>query len=407
MPLQRSKTIRPKSGVSSNTAARASSSLSRQGSARAATALGKRTTSVREKAVITLAVGKAEDAIFRAKEEKWFHVEADQQAGPQKPTGNALTNTSVLSFSTTSNKAPNLANTMGYCGHTIKNLSMLRLYTPANGDAKLQPYALDGKKATPTLSQIAWTINRNYVRNGLDRIYTQGTARDGTFPPLPDVNDARLYENLPIRCRMIRVTPKLAPGVTLGVDPTTDLFLDQKGLRYSPNDAAWGLSDNEYARVNTRNYTVLGDTKFTLGQPLTATWANNVFREGGDPDLGTWRQDLTIPGKAPLKRLKTNHQLTAKKGGQCHYVAGSAGTTDEVAVATSGQRREYIFMHFWYDCGDGSVSAGGTLPTLVPPGVGPGIDALKIHFRVESRFKEEWFHVIVFPCCVMVLNRLL
>ncbi|AXQ66043.1 MAG: putative capsid protein [Cressdnaviricota sp.] len=386
MPLKRTTTIRPKSGVSSGTASRLGSSLLRQRSASTKAKALKRTASVRESAVIATAVSKAENAIFRGKEEKWFHVEADQQAGPQKPTGNALTNTSVLSFCTTSNKAPNLANVMQYCGHTITNLSMLRLYTPSNGDAKLQPYALDGKKATPTLAQIAWTINRNYVRNGLTNINTNDADRS---VPAVTVNDPRLYENLPIRCRMIRVTPKLAPGVTLGVDPTTDLFLDQRGLRYSPNDASWGLSDNEYARVNTRNYTVLGDTKFTLGQPLTATWAANYLADNPAPDILGWRQDLTLPSKMPVKRLKTNHQLTAKKGGQCHYVAGSAGTTDEVAVATSGQRREYIFMHFWYECGDGSVSAGSDVPTLVPPGVGPGVDALKVHFRVESRFKEE------------------
>nr|AGA18474.1 hypothetical protein [uncultured marine virus] len=239
------------------------------------------------------------------------------------------------------------------------------------------------RRQTPTLANIAWTINRNYVRMGLTEI----PSATGSLPPAPETNDAKLYQNLPIRCRMIRVTPKLAPGVTLGVDPTTDLFLDQKGLRYSPNDAAWGLSDNEYARVNTRNYTVLGDVKFTLGQPLTAAWTNDYIDEPSN--FMGWRQDLTIPNKPSVKRLRTSHQLTAKKGGQCHYVAGSAGTTDEVAVATSGQRREYIFMHFWYECGDGSVSAGGTLPTLVPAGTVPGIDALKVHFRVESRFKEE------------------
>ena len=387
MPLKRTTTIRPKSGVSSGTASRASSSLLRQRTASTKAKALKRTASVRETAVIATAVSKAENAIFRSKEEKWFHVEADQQAAPLKPTGNANTNTSVLAFSTTSNKAPNLANVMQYCGHNITNLKMLRLYTAANGDAKLQPYALDGKKATPTLAQISWTVNRNYVRNGLLKI--TGTGSTSGAPPAVATNDDQLYQSLPIRCRMIRVTPKLAPGVTLGVDPTTDLFLDQKGLRYSPNDASWGLSDNEYARVNTRNYTVLGDTKFTLGQPLTATWAANYLREGTDPDLSAWRQDLTVPNQQPVKRLKTNHQLTAKKGGQCHYVAGSSGTTDEIAVATSGQRREYVFMHFWYEAGDGSVSAGGDIPSLVQPGYVPGLDALKVHFRVESRFKEE------------------
>lgn len=387
MPLKRTTTIRPKSGVSSNTGTRLSSTFSRQRSASSKAKALKRTASVRESAVIATAVSKAEDAIFRSKEEKWFHVEGDQQAAPQKPTGNANTNTSVLSFSTTSNKAPNLANTMGYCGHTITNLKMLRLYTPTNGDAKLQPYALDGKKATPTMAQIAWTINRNYVRNGMGRIDSR-IIGSNDFPPGADVNDGDLYQNLPIRCRMIRVTPKLAPGVTLGVDPTTDLFLDQKGLRYSPNSSSWSMSDNEYARVNTRNYTVLGDMKFTLGQPLTAVWKSQYT---ADPASGQqlWHQDLTYPNQMPVKRFSTSHQLTAKKGGQCHYVAGSAGTTDEVAVATSGQRREYIFMHFWYEAGDGSVSAGGTLPTLVPAGTVPDMDAVKVHFRVESRFKEE------------------
>jgi hypothetical protein len=149
------------------------------------------------------------------------------------------------------------------------------------------------------------------------------------------------------------------------------------------------MSDNEYARVNTRNYTVLGDTKFTLGQPISAVWASNYLRDDADPDETAWRQDLTLPSKNPLKRLSTRHQLTAKKGGDCHYVAGSDGTVAEAALPTSGQRREYVFMHFWYECGDGSISAGGDLPTLVPAGTAPLPDALKIHFRVESRFKEQ------------------
>lgn len=383
--LKRTTTIRPKSGVSSSTAARSLSTVSRQRSQSAAAKALKRTASVRESLVISTAVGKAENAIFRAKEEKWFHVEPDQQAAPQKPTGNANTTTSVLAFSTTDNTIANGTGSMGYCGHTIANLHMLRVYKPDNGDVKLRPYSLTGKKATPTIAQIQWTVNRNYVRNGLTIINSH--VVDGVDnPPLPTVNDARLYENLPIRCRMIRVTPKLAPGVTLGVDPTSDLFLDQRGLKYSPNDAEWTASDNEYARVNTRNYTVLGDTKFTLGQPLTAVW-NSTNHTAGYPVV--WDQALTIPNKPCNKRAKTFHQLTAKKGGDVHYVAGSDGSAAQAALPTSGQRREYVFMHFWYECGDGSTSAGSDLPPLVAAGDAPVADALKIHFRVESRFKEQ------------------
>ena len=117
------------------------------------------------------------------------------------------------------------------------------------------------------MNAVQWTINRNYVRNGLASLSGLPVGK----PPAVGTNDPQLYQNLPIRCRMIRVTPKLAPGITLGANPTIDLFLDQKGLKCSPNDAAWTMSDNEYARVNTRLYTVLGDTKFTLGQPLGRT----------------------------------------------------------------------------------------------------------------------------------------
>lgn len=385
--LKRTTTIRPKSGVSSSTRARASSTLLRQRSQSAAAKSVKRTASVRESLVISTAVGKAENAIFRAKEEKWFHVELDAQIAPQKPTGNANTTTSVLAYATTDNTIANGAGTMKYCGHDIQNFHMLRVYKPTDGDVKLRPYSLTGKKATPTIAQVQWTINRNYVRNGLSKI--EGTGSTSGAPPAVTVNDVQLYQNLPIRCRIIRVTPKLAPGVTLGVDPTSDLFLDQRGLKYSPNDAQWTMSDNEYARVNTRNYTVLGDTKFTLGQPVSAVWAANYLREGSSPDLSAWRQDLTLPSKNPLKRLATRHQLTAKKGGDCHYVAGSDGSDAQAALPTSGQRREYVIMHFWYECGDGSTSAGGTLPPLVAAGTAPVADALKVHFRVESRFKEQ------------------
>jgi len=384
--LKRTKTIRPKSGVSSSTAARTLSTSTRQRSQSAATKALKRTASVRESLVISTAVGKAENAIFRAKEEKYFHVGADATIAPQKPTGNANTTTSVLAFSTTDNTIANGTGSMGYCGHTVQNLNMLRVYQANEGDAKLRPYSLTGKKATPTVAQIQWTVNRNYVRNGMNRIDSR-VIGSNDFPPGDDVNDAQLYQNLPIRCRMIRVTPKLAPGVTLGVDPTTDLFLDQRGLKYSPNDTEWTASDNEYARVNTRNYTVLADGKFTLGQPLTAVWKSQYT---SDPASGQqlWHQDITYPNKACLKRTTTRHQLTAKKGGEVHYVAGSDGTVAEAALPTSGQRREYVIMHFWYECGDGNAAIAN-LPPLIGAGVAPVADALKIHFRVESRFKEQ------------------
>jgi hypothetical protein len=272
---------------------------------------------------------------------------------------------------------------MQYCGHNISDLQMLNPFLDTELNAQLRPNFMEGKRAVPTTSTVNWTVNRNYVRNGLSNIATTWS------PPLLAVNDDQLYQNLPIRCRIVRVTPKLAPGITTVNDPSSDLFLDQLGLAYSPASTQWSVSDNEFARVNTRKYTVLGDTKFTLGQPMTATWAANFVQEDESPDTAHWRQSLTIPDKPVLKRLTTNHQLATKKGGEVYFDTGSAGTPTN---ATSGMRREYVFMHFWYEGGDGGTVPGGgpdeTIPALITAGKAPDALAIKVHYRVESRFRE-------------------
>ena len=263
---------------------------------------------------------------------------------------------------------------------------MLNPFLNSELNAQLRPNVMEGKRAVPTTSKVNWTVNRNYVRNGLGLI-GPGAGSD-LQPPSLAVNDDQLYQNLPIRCRMIRVTPKLAPGINTQIDPTNDLFLDQLGLAYSPAANAWTVTDNEYARVNTRKYTVLGDTKFTLGQPISAVWACNALREGSTPDTTTWRQDLSVPDKPVLKRLTTNHQLTAKKGGEVYFDTGSAGVTDN---GTAGSRREYVIMHFWYESGDGGTvpgAGGASIPNLIASGKVPDATAVKVHFRVESRFRE-------------------
>ena len=308
----------------------------------------------------------------------------DKQFFPQVTTTGAKT-TSVIGWGTTGVN-DGAGAVMQYCGHNILNLQMLNPFLDSELNAQLKPNVMEGKRAVPTKSMVNWTVNRNYVRNGLTTIIGSGAGT--TAPPLIAVNDDQLYQNLPVRCRVVRVTPKLSPGINTQIDPTSDLFLDQLGLAYSPSSTQWSVSDNEYARVNTRKYTVLGDTKFTLGQPMTATWAMNALREGSTPDTALWRQALTIPEKPVLKRMTTNHQLTSKKGGEVYFDTGSAGITDN---GTAGSRREYVFMHFWYESGDGGTvpgEGGASIPNLIASGKVPDATAVKVHWRVESRFRE-------------------
>ena len=379
MPLQRTKSFGNQKGPL-RTGARAASVSARQSSARSATTGLKRAASVRENNVIRTAVRQAERNVFLDKEEKYFKAKGaqDSQFFPQVTTTGAKT-TSVIAWGTTGVN-DGAGSVMEYCGHNILNLQMLNPFLNSELNAQLRPNAMEGKRAVPTKSMVNWTVNRNYVRNGLDKIQTDGDQ------PLIAVNDSQLYQNLPIRCRVVRVTPKLSPGVNTQIDPTNDLFIDQVGLAYSPSANAWTVTDNEYARVNTRKYTVLGDTKFTLGSPIAANWAANFINEPGDKVR--WRQDLTIPEKPVLKRMTTNHQLTTKKGGEVYFDTGSAGVTDN---GTAGSRREYVIMHFWYESGDGGTvpgDGGASIPNLITSGLVPDATAVKIHYRVESRFRE-------------------
>jgi len=332
-------------------------------------------------------VKQAERNVFLHKEEKYFKANGatDLATFPQVTATGAKT-TSTLAFATTSriNPADPDGPVMSYCGRPISDLQMLNPFLDTELNAQLRPNFMEGKRAVPTTSKVNWTVNRNYVRNigGL-------VSLNGNPPGWPEGgadNDPNLYQNLPIRCRIVRVTPKLAPGITTANEPTNDLFLDQLGLAYSPASSQWSVSDNEFARVNTRKYTVLGDTKFTLGQPMTATWAGNWLDE--PTNNASWRQTLTIPEKPVLKRLTTHHQLASKKGGEVYFDTGSAGTPTN---ATSGMRREYVFMHFWYESGDGGTvpgAGGASLPNLITTGKVPDATAIKVHYRVESRFRE-------------------
>jgi len=384
MPLQRTKSFGHQKGPL-RTGSRAVSVRARQSAARSSTTGLKRAASVREGQVIATAVKQAERNVFLHKEEKYFKANGavDRNTSPQLTTTGALT-TSTLAFATTSriNPADPTGPVMQYCGHNMSDLQMLNPFLDTELNAQLRPNFIEGKRAVPTTSTVNWTVNRNYVRNGMSAIFSDPLATD---PPGVAINDAQLYQNLPIRCRIVRVTPKLSPGITTVNDPTNDLFLDQLGLAYSPASTQWSVSDNEFARVNTRKYTVLGDTKFTLGQPITATWAANWKIDINDAN---WRQDLVVPEKPVLKRITTNHQLATKKGGEVYYDTGSAGTPTN---ATSGMRREYVFMHFWYESGDGGTvpgAGGASIPALITAGKAPDATAVKVHYRVESRFRE-------------------
>jgi len=234
---------------------------------------------------------------------------------------------------------------------------------------------VEGKHVFPTTNSVSWQINRNYSMVGSDYVVGSTTSTN--------VKMTNLQNALAVRCRVIRVTPKLAPGITTAIAPTTDLFLDQHGLPYSPQDSQFSYSDAEFALVNRRKYTVLSDQKFTLNQPLTQQWSPAATTDAGFN--AQTAQLLVQPKGQNSKKMVTRHQLTAKKGGAVFYNDPAAEYN-----ATTGHRREYVFMHFWYENSDGGKATDNS---PIPPIIGlnnvvPESEAIKVHWRTESRFKE-------------------
>jgi len=372
--LTRARTMPTKRSAPMGTSVRRGSASAKSKSSRASSIGAKRQASVKSKNA-KQAYDAATMAVMDMREEKYFDVSADLQSYPQAPTEGPK-RVSVLAFATTSNLEQ--GTTTGvvetYCGHNIQNLNMLRPFHTTKSDgsatpANLLPYMIDGKHVFPTKNSVSWQINRNYAIVG------------PTFAP-----DASLYklaniENcLAVRCRVIRVTPKIAPGVTTAIAPTTDLFLDQHGLPYSPSSSDFSYSDAEFASVNRRKYTVLQDSSFTLTNPLVQ------FSEASMPDTTRLTQiPVMQPQGSHTKKMVTRHQLSAKKGGAVFYNDPAAEVN-----ATTGHRREYVFMHFWFENSDGGkhTDANPVPPIIGTDNVVPDSETIKVHWRTESRFKE-------------------
>ena len=369
--LTRARTMPTKRSAPMGTAVRRTGAASKAKGARAKTVGAKRKASVKSKTA-KQAYDAATMAVMDMREEKYFHTIGDSTSHPMAPTEGPK-RVSVLSFSTTSNLDPaDGATVETYCGRQILNLNMLKPYK-SDATTAYAPYQIEGKHVFPTTNGVGWAIERNWVNFGP----INATPVDGVYGNVPL---AGLVEQCPVRCRMIRVTPKIAPGITTSINPTADLFMDQHGLPYSPTAATFTYSDAEFAAVNSRKYTVLQDIKFDLTQPITQQ-VDFAYDGGVSGAIG---KVVRTANGMPSKRLVTRHQLSAKKGGPVYYEQPDAATT---VNATTGHRREYIFMHFWYVATDGA-SATGQKQGMGGTGIVPDEEIVTAHFRVESRFKE-------------------
>lgn len=278
-------------------------------------------------------------------ETKYFDTQPDAKYAPNIPVGaNRTKKVSVLGFSTTIH-TDDAGASVNYGGVQVNPLHMLKPFKSNNSDTHLAAQAISGSHVLPFRPQMQFIVERNAVA-------VNGSATLDSGSPFTGTVNAETYRCLPIRCRIIRCTPKLVAGTSTFADAELDLFLDQYGQEVGVQTAdATGAKllsriDLEYAAVNTRKWTVLTDTKFDLQSPPVIS----KFSPAAANPSGFLFMDMPTTSDAQTcKNFVYETQLAQKKGGAVFYEApDAAGTINASAM----QRREYVFMHFWFVSSD-------------------------------------------------------
>jgi hypothetical protein len=270
-------------------------------------------------------------------------IAMDQRNGVWVPTSR----TSVLGFSNTVNSVGNgvqqTYGTNGINGSDLEmyEMEMTRPFQPTGASDKT-PYHIEGKEITPVSAINKWRISRDIGRlmnSVLLNHSNEGSVQQYTVPP------ADLAGNLPVICRMIRVCPKLNQTKNLCF-PAVDLFVDTYNNPTGVESAAFDENEMLNFRVNRRKYDIVEDKFFRIQNGLTIQWQRSVFG-GTHPaaNAATIQPIITNTNANCEKLFTTSHQLTARKGGKLHY---NQPTQSSSLAADSGQKREYILLHFCY-----------------------------------------------------------
>jgi hypothetical protein len=212
-----------------------------------------------------------------------------------------------------------------------------------------EAYAIVGKEIKPSTCHTRMRIVRRYA--ALDNagepvpVSPEPSFPSGEGAP-PSVTRA-LAENLPIKFRMIRCTPKGAKGTTEEVVPNKTLFLDKYGNPISVGDPDFNENEVEFLSVNRRKWTVLEDKKFMLQNPLTLQW---TFQRINASNTGFYTPQISNTNSNCEKVINMHHTLTSRKNGTVHYntMNNGEGDEDRTTNATSGMRREYVFIMAYY-----------------------------------------------------------
>jgi hypothetical protein len=275
---------------------------------------------------------------------KYFNSDdTDSAAAPARSTvGGSLNQVSVLAYSSTT--ALNDAGVQQKYGQ--QNVIPLDLAKPFRNDetnSVLAENAPNGNTVAPKIAKASFSI---------ERVFSLFPREDTTV----DIAPANSANNLPITFRIVKIEFKTAVGTQEVLDPNTDLWLDYRtGVPTGIDQPDFDRLQCRYAKINTKKYTKLMDTMFTINQ-------NNIIVPQNNSNMWHMPDFFTKAGSA-IKHLTVPFQLSQRKNGKLYYEDPNGAVT--LDTFTSGGKRQLLLIHSWFD--NGHLLLGGegqpTCPT--------------------------------------------
>lgn len=299
-----------------------------------------------------------ESAIKKEHTLKYFNSDDTFTAlGPNTSTvGSALKQVSVLGYSSTTAK-DNQGVTQKYGSQNIFPLLLAKPFAGIDDDAVSTTNAPNGNTLMPKIARAAFSIERVRYSVPYDATVAQ---------------DELAARSLPITCRVIKVGFKTQVGTAEVLNPNTDLFLDYRtGIQCGIDSSSFDRLQCRYGKINTKKYTKLSDTMFTINQ-------NNIIMphyQGGQLNSSLFQ---TRAGSA-IKHMVVPFQLSQRKNGKLYY--DDVGSATEPDTFTSGGQRQLLLIHTWYENGHDLLGAEGQ-PTA------PTTEDLQIKHLCQSAFVD-------------------
>jgi hypothetical protein len=263
-----------------------------------------------------------ENAIKKEHTLKYFNSDDTfAAAAPNTSTvGSALKQVSVLGYSSTT--AKNSADvTQKYGSQNIFPLLLAKPFAGIVDDAVSTTNHPNGNTVIPKIARVAFSIER--VR------YAVPYDSD-------DNPDALAARSLPITIRVIKVAFKTQVGTAEVLDPNKDLFIDYRtGIQTGIDQNNFDRLQCRYGKINSKKYTKLSDTMFTINQ-------NNIITPAQTAATEKTSFFATRAGSA-VKHMVVPFQLSQRKNGKLYY--DDLGSASEPDTFTSGGQRQLLLVH--------------------------------------------------------------